>query len=236
MGAYLAALQVLRQRTPIGMRHGLALLQQTKGDVAAAEALFQQELTQLVAHQAQVPEAAARHALERADYEVPRALQQLEQQRYSLTQRILRRYRDPTDAVRRVADALEQTYQVPRSSWLDLAAAQRLLPPLACVLVVNEWLVYEDWEGLAAAVYFQLEVVLAYCDHLLLLPQVSHALRHVAALEQAQAALRDQQLIRLGVFSPGPEVAAASAAFDVLRPRLVQRLYELIKEHIELFP
>ena len=236
MGAYLAELQALRQRTPIGLRHGLALLQQTKGDVAAAEVLFQQELTRLVAHKTQVPEAAARQALERAGYEVPRALQQLEQQRYSLTQRILRRYRDPADAVRRVADAVEQAHQVPRSYWLDLAAAQRLLPPLACVLVVNEWLAHEDWEGLATAVYFQLEVVLAYCDQLLLLPQVSDALRHVAALEQAQAALRDHQLIYMGFFRPGSEVEAASAAFDVLRPRLVQRLYELIEKHIELFP
>lgn len=236
MGAYLAELLALCQRTPIGMRHGLALLQQTKGDVAAAEALFQQELMRLVAHKAQVPEAAARHALEQAGYEVPRALQQLEQQHYSLTQRILRRYRDPADAVRRVADAVEQTHQVPRSYWLDLAAAQRLLPPLACVLAVSEWLAYENWESLAAAVYFQLEVVLAYCDHLLGLPQVSHALRHIAALEQAQAALRSQQLTYLGFFSPGPEVEAATAAFDVLRPRLVQRLYELIEEYIELFP
>jgi hypothetical protein len=84
MGAYLEELRALRQRTPIGMRYGLALLQQTNGEVAAAEALFQQELTRLVA-QAQVPEAAARHALELAGYEVPRALQQLEQGRYSLT-------------------------------------------------------------------------------------------------------------------------------------------------------
>jgi hypothetical protein len=225
MGAYVAELQALRQRTPIGLRQGLVLLQQTQGDVAAAEALFQQELTRLVAHKAHVPEAAARHALEGAGYEVPRALQQLEQQRYSLTQRILRRYRDPADAVRWVADAVEQTHQVPRSSWLDLAAAQRLLPPLACVLVVNEWLALEDWEGLEEAVHFQLELVLAYCDHLLGLPQLSHALRHVAALEQAQAELRGQQLIHMGFFRPGPEVAAASTAFDVLRPRLVQRLY-----------
>jgi hypothetical protein len=87
MGAYLEELRALRQRTPIGMRYGLALLQQTNGEVAAAEALFQQELTRLVAHQAQVPEAAARHALELAGYEVPRALQQLEQGRYSLTRR-----------------------------------------------------------------------------------------------------------------------------------------------------
>jgi hypothetical protein len=236
MAAYLAELRALRQRTPIGLRHGLALLLQTNGEVAAAEVLFQQELTRLVAHQAHVPEAAARHALELASYEVPRALQQLEQAQYSLTQRILRRYREPADAVRRVADAVEQTHQVPRPYWLDLETAQRLPPPLACVLIVSEWLAYEDWEGLAAAVYFQLEMVLAYCDQLLELPQVSHALRHAAALEQAQAELRHHQLIRRGVYRPGPEVEAASAAFDVLRPRLVQRLYELIEEHIELFP
>jgi hypothetical protein len=236
MEAYWEELRALRQRTPIGMRHGLALLQQTNGEVAAAEALFQQELTRLVAHQAQVPEAAARHALELAGYEVPQALQQLEQGQYSLTQRILRRYREPADAVRRVADAVEQTHQVPRPYWLDLAAAQRLLPPVACVLLVSDWLAYEDWEGLDAAVHFQLEVVLAYFDHLLGLPQVSQALRHVAALEQVQAELRDQQLIRMGVFRPGPEIEAASAAFDILRPRIVQRLYELIEQHIELFP
>jgi NACalpha-BTF3-like transcription factor len=74
------------------VRHGLALLQQTNGNVAAAEALFQQELVRVVAHQAQVSEAAARHALGLAGYDVPRTLQQLEKARYSLTQRVLRRY------------------------------------------------------------------------------------------------------------------------------------------------
>jgi hypothetical protein len=236
MAAYQAELSILRQRTPIGVRHGLVLLQQTQGNVAAAEALFQQELTRVVAHQAQVPPATARHALEQAGYEVARALQHLEQARYSLTQRILRRYRDPADAVRRVADAVEQTHQVPRSYWLHVEAAQQLPAPLAGVLVVSEWLAYEEWEGLAAAVYFHLAEVLAYCDQLLALPQVSQALRQVAALEQAQADTRRQQLADAGVFRPGPAVVAASAAFEALQPRLVQRLYEVIEQHIALFP
>lgn len=236
MEAYLEELRVLRQRIAIGVRHGLVLLHQTNGDVAAAEALFQQELTRLVAHQAQVPEAAARHALELAGYEVPQTLQQLEQARYSLTQRMLRRYWEPAAAVRRVADAVEQTHQVPRMYWLRIEAAQLLPPPLACVLVVSEWLAYEDWEGLDAAVYFHLEAVLAYFDQPLALPQASHALRHVAALELAQAEARRRQLAHTSVFTPTPEVEAAHAAFEALRPPIVQRLYELIEHHIELFP
>lgn len=236
MGAYLKELSALRQRTAIGMRHGLALLQSTNGDVEAAEALFQQELTQVIIHKAQVPEAAARHALELADYDVGRALQQLEQAHYSLTQRILRRYQAPAAAVRRVADAVEQVHQVPRTYWLHMGAAQLLPPPLACVLVVNEWLVYDEWEGLDAAVYFHLETVLAYFDQLLALPQASHALRAVAVLEQNQAESRRRQLARTGVFSPTPEVEAATATFETLRPRIEQRLYELIEQHIGLFP
>jgi hypothetical protein len=236
MVAYQAELRALRQRTPIGVRHGLMLLQQTQGDVATAEALFQQELTRVVARQAQVPQATARHALQQTGYEVARALQQLEQARSSLTQRILRRYRDPADAVRRVADAVEQTHQVPRSYWLDFEAAQQLPAPLACVLVVSEWLAYAEWEGLDVAVYFHLATVLAYCDHLLALPQISQALRQVAALELAQADTRRQQLADTGSFRPGPAVGAASAAFEALQPRLVQRLYEVIDQHVEFFP
>lgn len=236
MEAHLEELRALRQRIAIGVRHGLVLLRQTNGDVAAAEALFQQELTRLVAHQAQVPDAVARHALELAGYEVPQALQQLEQARYSLTQRILRRYREPADAVRRVADAVEQTHQMPRAYWLCIEAAQLQPPPLACVLVVNEWLAYEEWEDLSAAVYFHLEAVLAYFDQLLVLPQVSHALRHVAMLEQAQAEARRHQLAHTGVFRPASEVEAAHATFDALRPLIVQRLHELVEHHIALFP
>jgi hypothetical protein len=236
MGAYLEELRALRQRTPIGVRHGLTLLHQTTGDVAAAEALFQQELTQLVAHQAQVPAEAARHALEQASFDVPRALQQLEQARYSLTQRVLRQYREPADAVRRVADVIEQTHHVARMYWLDVEAAQMLPPPLAGVLVVSEWLAYEEWEGLDAAVYFHLETVLAYLDQLLALPQASQALRTVAALEQQQAEVRRHQLSRTGAFSPAPEVQAASVAFEALRPYIVQGLYEVITQQIELFP
>jgi hypothetical protein len=207
--------------------------QKRLGNVAAAEALFQQELVRVVAHQAHMSEAAARQALELTGYDVARTL---EQAHYSLTQRLLRRYREPADAVRRVADVVEQTHQVPRTYWLNFEAAQRLPSPLACVLLVNEWLAYEDWEGLEDTVYFHLEVVLAYLDQLLALPQVSHALRHVAALEQAQAERRRHQLLHMGIYSPPPAVEAAGAAFDSLRPRLVQGLYELIEHQIDLFP
>jgi hypothetical protein len=115
-------------------------------------------------------------------------------------------------------------------------AAQRLPPLLACVLIMNEWLAYEDWEGVSMAVYFQLEPVLAYIDQLLALPQVSQALRQVAALEQGQAEARRQQLALTGVFRPGLEMEAASAAFEALRPLLVQRLYALIDHYVDLFP
>jgi hypothetical protein len=78
--------------------------------------------------------------------------------------------------------------------------------------------------------------VFAYLDQVLALPQASHALRHVAALEQEQAEHRRHQLLHTGVYSPAPAVVAARAAFDALRPRIVQGLYELIEHHIDLFP
>ncbi|MBO2008085.1 hypothetical protein [Hymenobacter negativus] len=236
MGLYLEELSALRQRAATGVRHGLALLHQTNGDVAAAEALFRLELTQLVAQKADVPEAAARQALELAGYNVPQALQQLEQARYSLTQRILRRYREPANAVRRVADAVEEARQMPRKHWLCIDAAQLLPSPLACVLVVSEWLAYEDWEGLDAAVYFHLDAVLACLDQSLALPQASQALRHVATLEHAQAESRRRDLARTGSFMPTLEFEAASVAFEAQRPRIVQALYELIEHNIGLFP
>jgi hypothetical protein len=229
-------LSALRQRIAIGMRYGLALLHQTSGNVAAAEALFRQEVTRLVAHKADVPEAAAHHALQLVGYDVPQALQQLEQARYSLTQRILRRYQEPADAVRRVADAVEQARQVPREYWLRIDAARLLPPPLACVLVMHEWLAYEDWEGLDAAVYFHLDAVLTYLDQPLALPSAIHTLQLVAALEQAQAAPRRCQLAHTGSFTPAPEFQAASAAFEVQRPGIIQAVYELIERNISLFP
>lgn len=236
MGVYQEELSALRQRIAIGMRHGLVLLHQTSGDVAAAEALFRQELTQVVALKAEVTEAAARHALQLAGYDVSRTLQQLEQARYSLTQRILRRYQEPADAVRRVADAVEQARRVPREYWLRIDAAQLLPLPLACMLVVSEWLAYEDWEGLDAAVYFHLDAVLAYLDQPLALPQAVHTLRLVAALEQAQDEPRRRQLARTGSFMPAPEFQAASAEFEIQRPRIIQAVYGLIERNISLFP
>jgi hypothetical protein len=236
MATYLKELNALRQRVAIGTRHGLALLHQTNGNVAAAEFRFRQEMTQLVARKAAVPEAAARHALEQAGYEVTQALQQLEQAHYSLTQRILRRYKEPADAVLRVAYAVGQAHQVPHNYWLNIDAAQVLPQPLACVLVVNEWLAYENWESLDAAVYFHLDAVLAHLDQPLALPQAIHTLRRVAALEQAQAEPRRCQLACTGSFMPGLEFQAASADFDDQRPRMVQALYGLIEQHISLFP
>lgn len=230
-------LKLLRQRVPVGVRHGLVLLGQVAGNVQEAAALFEQEALALVMSKTGATEPVAEQHLRQAAFDVSRALKTIEQAQYSLTERILRRHqRHKQEAIRLIMQAVAEDRKLTHTVWLSFEELQQLPPALGCVLIIGEWLNYAGWEGLDSAMYFHLDEVLVLLDEQLQLPQVGKALRQLRHLELAQAPLRKQALAAEGYFMPAAEFERAVSAMQELEPLLVEALYSFVIQHISEFP
>lgn len=91
---YKEELDLLRQQIPIGIRHGLNLLDRTNGDIHLARSLFEDELIAIIIGKTSVlPEVAQRH-LVAANYDIAKALGSIDDERFTLPERILRKSKD----------------------------------------------------------------------------------------------------------------------------------------------
>ena len=173
------------------------------------DAARRQQLTEIVAARTGVDAACAARHLALHDYEVAAALRGIDAERYTLTQRLLNKYRhDPEDALQHVALAIVQREQIGTDSVLRAERIAALAPPVACVVTLAEWLAYVDWEGFDSAVYLNIAAVAALLAGPLQLPDVA------ANLLQA----RDESV------------------FEAQRPALAQALIAFIERHITQFP
>ena len=168
-----------------------------------------QQLTEIVAAKAGVDAACAARHLALHDDEVAAALRGIDAERYTLTQRLLNKYRrDPEDALQHVALAVQQQEQIGTDSVLRAGRIAALSPPVAGVVMLAEWLAYVDWEGYDSALYANVEAVAAFIDGALELPEVA------ANLLQTHDA----------------------AVFEAQRPALATAALLFIEGHIALFP
>lgn len=153
------------------------------------DAARRQQLTEIVAAKAGVDTACAARHLALHDDEVGAALRGIDVERYTLTQRLLNKYRrDPEDALQHVALAILQHEQIGTDSVLRAGRIAALAPPVAGVVMLAEWLAYVDWEGFDSALYANVEAVAAFIAGALELPEVATNLlqTHDAAVFEAQ--------------------------------------------------
>ena len=168
-----------------------------------------QQLIEIVAAKAGVDAACAARHLALHDDEVAAALRGIDAERYTLTQRLLNKYRrDPEDALQHVALAVQQQEQIGTDSVLRAGRIAALSPPVAGVVMLAEWLAYVDWEGFDSALYVNIDAVAALLANQLQLPDIANNLLR----------LRD------------------AALFEAQRPALAAAAVRFIERHITLFP
>ncbi|PJC98527.1 hypothetical protein GQ37_012755 [Janthinobacterium sp. BJB1] len=168
-----------------------------------------QQLTEIVAAKAGVDAACAARHLAQHDDDVAAALRGIDAERYTLTQRLLNKYRrDPQDALQQVALAVLQQEGIRDDRVLRSERIAALAPPVAGVVLLAEWLAYVEWEGFDSALYANIDAVAAFIDGELDLPGVA------ANLLQA----RDE------------------CAFEAQRPALAQAALAYIERHMTQFP
>jgi hypothetical protein len=233
---YKGKLETLRQRIPVGLRHGLTILEKANGDIEQAIELFQQEMITLVISKTSVMEDVAAEHLIKANFDINLALKSIDEERYSLTERILRRYKDKEDALRIIVSTVEKEDKLVRNFWLDFNDVQKLSQEPFCLLTVFEWLSYNDHEGFDSAMNFHLDVVTDQIEKQLLLPKIAGIMRTAEEIYESQSEERQIKFKKRESLAPTPEFREQEDLFKARKHLIIDALHEFVKKHIDKFP
>ena len=239
---YKEELDLLRQQIPIGIRHGLNLLTKSNGDINHARRLFENEMIEVVIAKTSVsPEIAEKHLLA-SEYDIAKALASVDEERFTLSERILQKTKGNKElALDLIGGNLEDAKKLKRNYWLKLDELEGLSPVQYCLLVVKEWLDYEDYEGFDDAIYFYADIVAQQIEEQLLLPELANGLRIARKLgdELFEQHKRKGSAKKLPLVSSqlneNPVYISSRNRFKNSRLLLIDRLYDLVVNNVDQF-
>lgn len=239
---YQQEVNLLRQQIPIGLRHAFRLLSSTNGNIDEALHQFKAEMIAVIVEKTAVSAEMAADHLAKCNYDIVKTLASIEEERYTLPERILRsKKNDKEGALTLLADNLEREQQLPRNYWLLLDRLPPLTPVQYTLAVVKEWWEYLDYEGFDYAIYFHLDIVTPQLETALQLPGIASCLR-AARVRSDELIARYKQLPKkkktfhvANVINKDRWFLQQEAAFEAQRGLIIERLYELVVGNLKEF-
>ncbi len=234
-------LEILRQRIPIGLRHGQALLKKADGDLGKAEKQFVKEMIAVTISKTGVePEVAFRH-LTKNNFDIGLTIKSIDEERYTLTELILRKFKDKKEqALDEIAFAVEEKYNLKRNYfWLILDGLKDLPSEIYCFMTTMDWLNYESWEDFQDALSINLDIVTEQIEINLRLPGLANSLRQAGNIQRlvyeknkdpANYQKASNQLRK------NKDYQKCAQEFITQRILVIDRLYELVQNNIARFP
>jgi hypothetical protein len=170
-------------------------------------------------------------------------IKSIDEERYTLTELILRRYRDKKEeALERIMHAVEETKAIERKYWLNFQDLKILSNEVFCLLAVMEWLNYESYENLEVALSFELEIITEQLENKLALPYLANSLRQASEIQRLAYKKNetskgiDNYIKAANQLRENKEYEKYKNVYQEQRPLLIDRLYELVTINIDKFP
>lgn len=239
----------LRQRIPVGLNYGLKLLERTNGDLEKAEQQFKGEMITLAINKTGVTSEVATIHLTKKGFDLGLAIKSIEEElksiedeRYTFTELILRKHKNKEDALNKIMYAVEEQYNLKREFWLDVECLKGLPAEIYKIIVILEWLNYEDWEGYDYALSFNLNLVTEQIKNQLALTDLANSLEHANDIKNIIYAKHEtkrdfQNYINAGnELRENEEYQKCEEVFKDQRPLLIERLYEFVKDNKAQYP
>ncbi len=101
---WLSEIRKLRKNVPVGIQVARRLLERTGGDVDEAIKLFHIDQINILTAKADVTHQEAENVLLATNYDIAEALRRIDEQRYTLTELILRKNKDAGDALNNIGN------------------------------------------------------------------------------------------------------------------------------------
>ncbi|WP_142684369.1 hypothetical protein [Chitinophaga polysaccharea] len=236
---YKEQLHLLRQQIPIGIRQGIQLLNQTNGDVDEARLIFEAAVIETIIQKMAVSADTARKYLAIHHYDIPQTIASINTERFTLSERILQRSKNnKEDALTLIVQSVESSSGIQREFWLPLEELAYLPPPVYCLLVMYEFLNYEDWEGFASAIYFYSGIVTIQLETLPGLEFVANHLREAKRRsDEIYQQCKGWQASEISnKVADDAEFGRHQAVFNAAKTMIINGLYSLVMEHVGVFP
>ncbi|TGB92564.1 hypothetical protein [Escherichia sp. E2748] len=152
---WLSEIRKLREHVPVGIQSARRLLERTGGNVDEAIKFFHIDQINILTAKVDVTHQEAENVLLATNYDIAEALRRIDEQRYTLTELILRKNKDAGDALNKIALAIEYEWDLKRKFWFSFADIQLLQPVLQTFMLVYEWHEYVGWEGMDCGIFFE---------------------------------------------------------------------------------
>ncbi|HCQ2689136.1 TPA: hypothetical protein OHO87_004887, partial [Escherichia coli] len=156
----LSEIRKLRENVPVGIQAARRLLERTGGNVDEAIKFFHIDQVNILMAKADITHQEAETVLLATNYDMAEALRRIAEQRYTLTELILRKNKNAGDALSKIALAIEYEWELKRKFWFSYADIRTLPPLLQTFMLVYEWQEYVDWEGMNSGIFFESDYVL----------------------------------------------------------------------------
>lgn len=233
-------LMLLRQRVPVGLRDGLLLLEAVGGDLEKAEEQFKEEMIALAVNKTGVTTEVATSHLIKCNFDITLAIKRIKDElksiddaRYTVTELILRDSKNNKErALDKIMCAVEERFDLKREFWLLFEDLKVLPGEVYGFMVIMEWLSYEDYEGYDYALSFHLDLVINHIKDQVALTDLAESLQQASDLKafvfkdfQDYNELREHE-----------EYKKCEKFFKNQRPLLLERLCELVKSNVALYP
>lgn len=240
---YTDKLELLRQRIPIGLQKGLALLEKVEGNLDKAAELFQEEMILLIISKTEVTKEVATRHLVKSNFDIGLTIKSIDEEQYTLTELILRKYKDKKrEALNITIYAIEKTHNINRKYWLNFDELDLLSSEIYCLLTTMEWLNYESCESYSNALSFNLDIVIEQLENKLGFADLANSLRQANDIQTMTYAQNEiskdiQNYIKAREeLQNNEEYRKYEKDFITQRPILIDKLYELVKNNIGKFP
>ncbi len=239
---YKDKLEILQQRIPIGDRQGLALLEKAEGNTDKAEKYFTEEHILIILNKTGIPSEIALHHLRENNFDIKQTIKIIETKYFTATELILKKDHDKEEALDKIFSAIVKKYDWKRNFLNDSNKIKDFPIELYSFVTVMEWLYFENWEDFESALFHHLDIVTEQMRNKLNLPEIADALEKARSIahyfyEKNETSKDHNNYVKAtNELRNNKEFIAAEEKFNLLKPLLEERLYELVKNNIEKFP
>jgi hypothetical protein len=235
-------LSLLRQRIPVGLTAGLKLLERAGGDIDNAVLLFREEILQTLVSKLGLPEDIIQRHLVNNNYDIDATVKSIDEERFTLTERILKRYKNKEEALDQINFAVMKQHNIYRDGWLDFKQLVGFPKEVYCLMTITEWLLYVDYEGLDEALFFRYEEISNQLETVLQLSSLSEALRQAGKLavilyeKYEVPGSIENYMASVQELKESEIYKQYEYQFTEQQNLVIHRLYDLIKANVHLFP
>ena len=199
----------------------------------------QEKLLHVVMKKTGVSQEEALHHLQENQFKVNLALKSIEKELYTPTELILRKCKDKETAFCEISQMVEEKYQLPRNHWLNFKDLKHLPSEVFSLMVIIEWLIYEDYEDFEVALFFQLEEFTKQIEENFGLSRLANSLRKT---EEIVSFIYEKYKRKGDYLNANEEIwknedfQECERLFRSQRALIIEKLYDFMKVHINKFP